>query len=135
MKALSVLQMIFGALASVDSYLLAMNKTRYIESAFSKNGSLITDTVPPNAIMEYFLLVCGVLILVCAFFQMKRQTRFSGWQISLSIIITGAAAFFSIRASTIGHFEYSNIYYSVYALLVLGAGVVVIGLLQLIKQG
>jgi hypothetical protein len=134
MKVLTVLQMVSGALAGIDSLLLAMNKTRFIGSASSNNGVLVTNTPPPSAHLEYSLLGCGIIMLICALFQLRAHIRFSGWQILLGIIITGGALFFSIRAATIGYGESSAIYYAMFGFLALGIVVAVIALLQLIKQ-
>ncbi len=136
MKIVIVVQILFSGLACLDSLLLAMEKTRYIEeySTFHNVGEVV-DYIPPSAHYELFLLGCGVTILACAILQKKAHIRFSCLQVLLGTVITSTALFFSIRAATIGHFEYSALYYVVYALAGLGVVVCIVGFCQMKSMG
>jgi hypothetical protein len=131
-KNLSVLQMLLGGLAAVASGFLVGAKAHI--PPVRPPGEIWTDSPPPDAIMEYFLLGCGVLILAIALWQAKKHFRYSGWQTIFGGILTAGAAFFTIRAATRGSGERSVIYYAVYALLALGAAVFITGLIQLITS-
>jgi hypothetical protein len=129
-RFLAVLQMFLGGLAAVASGFLVGAKAHI--PPVRPPGEIWTDSPPPDAIMEYFLLVCGILILVCAFFQLKGHVKYSGWQTIFGSILTAGAAFFTIRAATRGSGEISALYFAVYVLLALGAAVLITGLIQLI---
>jgi hypothetical protein len=128
MKALSGLQMFFGALAGVDACFLGYYKAGIIHR---EPGTVFS--LPPNAILEYVLLGSGVVILVCALFQMKSHIKLSGCQTLFGAVLTLGALFFSIRAATLGHGEISALYYAVYGFLALGIAVVIVALVQLYK--
>jgi hypothetical protein len=135
MKALSVLQMFFGALAGADTYFLILYKAKIVEipPPLDGDGFWLTGS-PPDATLEWVLLGCGVILLACALFQLKRGMRFSGWQAALGGLMAAAGVFFTVRASVINYFEHSALYYAMYPLLCVGAAVVVIGLIQLVKR-
>jgi hypothetical protein len=120
--------MFFGALAGVDAGYLGYYKAGIIHK---EPGTVFS--LPPNAILEYVLLGSGVVILVCALFQMKSRIKLSGWQALLGAVITLGALFFSIRAATLGHGEVSALYYTVYGFLALGITAVIVALVQLFK--
>jgi hypothetical protein len=128
MKALSVIQMFFGALSGADACYLG-----YIKAGIIHQEPGTVFSLPPNAILEYVLLGCGVVILGCAIFQMKSRIKLSGWQTLLGAVITLGALFFSVRAATLGHGEVSALYYTVYGFLALGIAVVILALVQLFK--
>jgi len=128
MKVLSALQMFFGALAGVDACYMG-----YYKAGIVHREPGMVFSLPPNAILEYVLLGSGVVILVCALFQMKSRIKLSGWQTLLGVVLTIGALFFSIRAATLGHGEVSSLYYSVYGFLALGIAVVTVALVQLYK--
>jgi hypothetical protein len=130
MKVVLVLQMLLGGLAAVDSGFLGYYKA--LIPPVHPEGEIWVDAYPPNAHLEYFLLVCSVLILGCALLQMRGHVRYSGWQVVFGSILTAGAAFFTIRAATLGYGERSALYFAVYALLALGAAVFITGLIQLI---
>lgn len=134
MKALTIIQMFFGALAGVDSCYLVRHKAVKLLSGPAPGGGFWLDSRPPDTVFEYVLLACGVLILVGAFFQARHRFRFFGWQMLLSSLITIGGAYLSIRAATMKHGEASLWFYLVYGFLVLGVAVVVVGLFQLIKK-
>jgi hypothetical protein len=128
MKALSFLQMFFGALAGVDACYLGYYKAGVV---LREPGTVYS--LPPNAILEYIILGCGAVILVCALFQVKSRIKLSGWQTLLGALLTLGALFFSIRAATLGHGEISALYYAVYGFLALGIAVVIVALVQLFR--
>ena len=136
MKVLSGLQMFFGALAGVDTYFLILYKAKIVEHPPADNGiwGFLVGPAPRDATLEWVLLGSGLIILICALFQLKRGIRFSGWQAVLGGLLTFAGIFFTIRASAINYFEHSALYYTMYPLLALSAAVLVIGLIQLIKR-
>jgi hypothetical protein len=131
-KILAVLQMFLGGLAAVDAGFLGYYKA-FIPPV-RPPGQIWVDAMPPDAIMEYFLLGCGVLILALALWQAKKHFRYSGWQTIFGGILTAGAAYFTIRAATRGSGERSALYFAVYALLALGAAVFITGLIQLITS-
>jgi hypothetical protein len=128
MKALSIIQMFFGAMAGVDACYLGYYKAGIIHR---EPGTVFS--LPPNAILEYVLLGSGIVIMICALFQVKSHIKLSGWQTLLGAVLTLGALFFSIRAATLGHGEISALYYAVYGFLALGIAVVIVALVQLFK--
>jgi short subunit fatty acids transporter len=61
-KALSILQMIFGVLAVFVSWSLGITKACIVVQEVGKTGS-----PPPNYIFELVLLFLGLAILTCGY--------------------------------------------------------------------
>jgi len=128
MKALAVLQMIFGALASFIAWSLADLKAHLV---IHRPGMI--DSPPPNPIFEFALLFFGLAILTCGYFQRKKNARYAGIQIINGLFISFVSGFLAIRAASIGHGEVSGVYYLVYIPMILGLLVFVVGIVQLIR--
>jgi hypothetical protein len=135
MKAISVIQIFFGGLAAVDTYFLILYKAKIVESPppLDANGFWV-GTGPRDATLEWVLLGCGLIILTCALFQLKRGIRLSGWQAALGGLLTFAGIFFKIRASVIVYFEHSVLYYTMYPVMAICAAVVFLGVIQLVNR-
>jgi hypothetical protein len=136
MKALAILQIIFGALAAFVAWGLAAAKAGITEMQtpfLSPDGTLIikTDSPPPSYFFEFVLLFLGLAILTCGFLQKKKDVEHSVAQIVNGVIISVISGFLAISAIAINHGRISGDYYLAYVAAILGFAVFVIGIRQL----
>jgi hypothetical protein len=79
MKILSILQMIFGALAAFVAWALAQAKAGMMDvltPGLNPDGTIIikTDSPPPDSVFEFTLLFLGLAILVCGYLQLRKKS-------------------------------------------------------------
>jgi hypothetical protein len=123
-----ILQVISGVLVTASSWILAQLKA---STYISPPGSVMSP--PPNFILEFVVVFFGFLIIICSYLQRRMQVKYASLQMIFGLIIAIISLPFGIRAATLGHGEYSAIYYVVYLLLVPGIAVSLIGIAQLIN--
>jgi hypothetical protein len=138
MKILSILQMIFGALAAFVAWALAQAKAGMMDvltPGLNPDGTIIikTDSPPPDSVFEFTLLFLGLAILVCGYLQLRKKQREAGIQLVSGIVISGIAGFLAVRAATTGYGEISAVYYLAYVPLALGVIVLIVGITQFIR--
>ncbi len=125
--SLAIVQVISGAMVMLFSWTLAQMKS----GVFTPSpGSVMPP--PPNAIFEFVLMFLGLVIVICGYLQRRGHAKFAGLQIISGLIIAIIYAALGIRASTLGHGEYSAIYYVVYLLMIPGLAVSLLGIVQLV---
>lgn len=125
---LAIVQVVSGALVTASSWILAQLKA---SPYTSPPGSVMSP--PPNFILEFVVVFFGFLIIICSYLQRRMQVKYASLQMIFGLIIAMISLPFGIRAATLGHGEYSVLYYGVYVLLVPGIAVSLIGIVQLIN--
>ncbi|HEX9896044.1 MAG TPA: hypothetical protein VGA85_00065 [Dehalococcoidales bacterium] len=124
---LAIVQVISGAMVMLFSWLLAQVKARVFnpppESLYY---------MPPDCSVEFVLVFFGLVIVICGYLQRRIHAKFAGLQMIFGLIITIVYTALGIRAATLGHLEYSAIYYVVYVLLIPGLAVSLLGIVQLV---
>lgn len=123
----AIVQLIFGAMVTFFSYILAQVKARVFNPP---PGSL--SYMPPDCSVEFVLVFFGLVIVTCGYLQRKMHATFAGLQMIFGLIITVIYTTLGIRAATLGHLEYTAIYYFVYLLMIPGLAVSLLGIVQLI---
>ena len=131
MKTTGLLQVVFGGLSGAAAVFLATKETQLLESANAEPGTGIVSTTSPDATLELALLVLGIMILVCAFWQLRTHVGHSILQIIFGFVITLAAAFFSIRDASAGYLSLPDLNNLIYLPITAGAAVFLTGLFQL----
>jgi hypothetical protein len=125
--SLAILQIISGVAVTFFSWILAQVKARVFNPP---PGSLYY--MPPDCSVEFLLVFFGLIIVTCGYLQHRMQVKFAGLQMIFGLIITIAYTVLGIRAATLGHLEYTAVYYIVYPLLIPGLVVSLQGIIQLI---
>ena len=128
MKTTGLLQVIFGGLSGGAAFLLSTKRSELLESA---GGSQNAGTTSPDATLELLLLVLGIMIVVCAFWQLKTHIGHAAWQIIFGFVVTLAGAFFSIRDASSGYLNLPNLNNLLYLPLIAGIAVFLVGFFQL----
>jgi hypothetical protein len=123
----AIVQVISGAMVILFSWILAQAKAGVFTPP---PGSLYYP--PPNFILEFVLVFLGLVIVTSGYLQRRMRAKFAGLQMIFGLIITIISTPLGIRAATVGHGEYSAIYYVVYLLLIPGLAVSLLGIVQLV---
>jgi hypothetical protein len=133
-KALSILQMIFGVLASFSAWQLLIIKAHINTPTPAPGNGMLVSSQPPNTIFEFSLLFFGLAIIICGLFQRRKKVQNTSIQLISGLVISGISGFLTIRAIGKGYGEVSGLYYIAYLPLVLGILVFVMGVIQLIHH-
>ncbi len=123
----AIVQLISGAIVAFFSWILAEVKARVFNPP---PGSLYY--MPPDCSVEFLLVFFGLIIVTCGYLQRRMHAKFAGLQMIFGLIITIIYAALGIRAATLGHLEYTAIYYFVYLLMIPGLAVSLLGIVQLV---
>jgi len=124
--------MVFGLGICILSYPLVSGKAHSLPARVTENEAIITNYIPPNAILEFILLSLCFAILIIGIFQWKARVRAANIQIIISLIMVSINLFLGVRAASIGHYEISSVYYLAYLTITLGIVVFFIGVAQII---
>ena len=140
MLIVNLLQVVMGAAVFFISREIVSNNIPQPSDFAAEDipeGAMLIGFIPPSSDMEFIMLACGLVLLICSLWQLKKSIKYAGAQVISASVICIISAFFGIRSEVIMattgplvDMDISNLYYLTYPALACGVASAVIPFIQ-----